>query len=163
MTRLLPASRPRSPSLLLLFAVTALACGRRGEDGEGRGGAAAIPTVEDGPPAAGASGSSAPPSELDETIADAAGGGHLVTIKLSTNVRAGAHVFWGRKDLGVAPLSIERPQGSGPLDLLVLAPGFLPLHTRAFTDRDESLTVRLYSDADARGLLGYVPAPTSTR
>jgi hypothetical protein len=78
-----------------------------------------------------------------------------VTLKLVTDANRKAHVFWGRKDLGVAPLEIRRPRGSGPLDLLFVAPGFLPLHTRAFTDHDETLSVRLYDEAAAAGLLGH--------
>ena len=61
-----------------------------------------------------------------------------------------AEVFWGAKRLGTAgrePLEIERPRGSGPLDVVVRAPGYLPYHTRLFTDRDDTLTVRL---VDAR-------------
>jgi hypothetical protein len=78
-----------------------------------------------------------------------------VTIKLVVDVRWKAHVFWGRKDLGVAPLEIQRPRGSGPLDLLIVADNALPLHTRVFTDRDGSLAVRLYGDSEASELLGY--------
>ena len=40
-----------------------------------------------------------------------------VTIKLIADARRQAHVYWGRKDLGVAPLEIVRPRGSAPLDL----------------------------------------------
>jgi hypothetical protein len=82
-------------------------------------------------------------------------GGPEVTIKLVAEAAKKAHVFWGRKDLGVAPLEIHRPRGSGPLDLLVTAPGLLPLHTRAFTEHDETLSLRLYDADGARGLLGY--------
>jgi hypothetical protein len=78
-----------------------------------------------------------------------------VTLKLLADANRKAHVFWGRKDLGVAPLEIRRPRGSGPLDLLFVAPGFLPLHTRAFTDHDETLSVRLYDEAAASSLLGH--------
>ena len=38
---------------------------------------------------------------------------------------------------------------------MVIAPGFLPLHTRVFTDRDDILSLRLYDADGARGLLGY--------
>jgi hypothetical protein len=89
-----------------------------------------------------------------------------VTIKLVVDARWKAHVFWGRKDLGVAPLEIQRPRGSGPLDLLIVADEALPLHTRVFTDRDNSLAVRLYGESDASGLLGYPRSfslPTSPR
>jgi hypothetical protein len=80
-----------------------------------------------------------------------------VTIKLVADQRKQAHVFWGRKELGVAPLEVTRPRGSGPLDLLVLADGYLPLHTRAFTDRNETLVLRLHAAAEASALPGYSP------
>ncbi|HSS40660.1 MAG TPA: hypothetical protein VLT58_17975 [Polyangia bacterium] len=78
-----------------------------------------------------------------------------VTIKLLADANRKAHVIWGRKDFGAAPLEIKRPRGSGPLDLMVVAPGALPLHTRVFTDHDETLSLRLYDSDAARGLLGY--------
>jgi hypothetical protein len=71
-----------------------------------------------------------------------------------------AEVVWGRKRLGVAgrrPLELERPRASGPLDLLVRAPGYLPFHTRLLTDRDDALTVRLVTPQQARALPGYKP------
>jgi len=80
-----------------------------------------------------------------------------VKIKVIVDARRQAHVVWGRKDFGVAPLEIERPRNSGPVDLVVLAPGYLPLHARALTDRDDVLTLRLYSAAEAPQLLGYRP------
>jgi len=110
------------------------------------------------------------PAQLDdddrEPAAPAAETRDRVTIKLSVDARWKAHVFWGRKDLGVAPLEIQRPRGSGPLDLLIVADDAVPLHTRVFTDRDNSLAVRLYSESDASGLLGYPRSfslPTSPR
>jgi hypothetical protein len=93
-----------------------------------------------------------------------------VTIKVRVDPRRQAHVFWGRKDMGVAPLDIVRPRGSAPLDLTIQAPECLPLHTRAFTDRDDTLSLRLYTEHDAIGLPGYSPpappapsSPTKTR
>ena len=90
-------------------------------------------------------------------------GSNTVRIKVLGAEKRQAHVFWGRKDFGVAPLEIERPRNSGPLDLVVIAPGYLPYHARAFTDRDDIISVRLYSAAEAPQLLGYraseVPAP----
>ena len=93
--------------------------------------------------------------EAPEPAVSGSTGGPQVTLKLLADANRKAHVFWGRKDLGVAPLEIRRPRGSGPLDLLFVAPGFLPLHTRAFTDHDETLSVRLYDEAAANGLLGH--------
>jgi hypothetical protein len=87
-------------------------------------------------------------------------------VKVLVAERRQAHVFWGRKDFGVAPLEIERPRNSGPLDLVVIAPGYLPYHARAFTDRDDTISVHLYSAAEAPQLLGYraseVPAPSAS-
>jgi hypothetical protein len=71
-----------------------------------------------------------------------------------------AEVFWGRKRLGVAgrkPLELERPRGSGPVELLVRAPGYLPFHTRLLGDRDDTLTIRLVTADQARGLWGFRP------
>jgi hypothetical protein len=89
-----------------------------------------------------------------------------VKIKVIVDARRQAHVTWGRKDFGVAPLEIQRPRNSGPLDLIVVAPGYLPLHARALTDRDDVLSLRVYSAAEAPQLLGYrpeaVPAPNGS-
>jgi hypothetical protein len=95
------------------------------------------------------------PDEAPEPAAPGAADGPQVTLKLLADANRKAHVFWGRKDLGLAPLEIRRPRGSGPLDLLVVAPGFLPLHTRVFTDHDETLSVRLYDEEAAGSLLGH--------
>jgi hypothetical protein len=80
-----------------------------------------------------------------------------VTIKVIVDPRRKAHVFWGRKDLGEAPLELQRPRDSGPIDLVVVASGCLPLHTRAFTDRDDKLFLRLFSAQEAPQMLGYAP------
>jgi hypothetical protein len=115
-----------------------------------------------------------PGTDVDDDLDDdrgrapstAGGGRDKVTIKLSVDAHWKAHVFWGRKDLGVAPLQIERPRGSGPLDLVIVAEGALPLHTRVFTDRDSGLSVRLYAESEAPELLGYPRSfslPTSSR
>jgi hypothetical protein len=83
-----------------------------------------------------------------------------VRLKL-TVVPVEAEVHWGRKKLGIAgrkPLEVERLRNSGPLDVVIRAGGYLPYHTRLFTDRDDALTVRLVRPADARSLLGWKPA-----
>lgn len=81
-----------------------------------------------------------------------------VTIKISVDppVR-GTVILWGRKNLGKPPLELVRERGSGPLDLVVRAPGYLPFHTRAFTDRDDKLHVRLVTEKQATSLLGWKP------
>jgi hypothetical protein len=86
-----------------------------------------------------------------------------VTIKVLVDAKRKAHVFWGRKDLGEAPLELQRPRDSGPMDLVVSAPGFLPLHTRVFTDRDDKLFLRLFSLEEAPQMLGYASAAAADR
>jgi hypothetical protein len=108
------------------------------------------------------------PADLEPAPVDDRADGGTVTIRLVVDAGRQARVTWGRKDLGVAPLEIVRPRGSAPLDLLIQAPGYLPLHTRAFTDRDDTLSLRLYSERDAVGLPGYAPpapapSPTATK
>jgi hypothetical protein len=110
------------------------------------------------------------PDDLEPAAAAERPDGGTVTIKLLADAHRQAHVFWGRKDLGVAPLQIVRPRGSAPLDLTILAAGCLPFHTRVFADRDDTLSVRLYTERDAIALPGYSPpadaapsSPTKTR
>jgi hypothetical protein len=58
-----------------------------------------------------------------------------------------ATVTWGGKRLGSIdrnrPLVIERPRDSGPLDVIVRATGYLPVHTRAYTFDDAVIEVKL--------------------
>jgi hypothetical protein len=116
-------------------------------------------------PAAPAAAPAAEPSVADEEFVgeapEANPTSQTVKIKLVADPNRKARVFWGRKDLGLAPLELERPRGSGPLDLVVIAPGALPLHTRVFTDRDDKLGLRLYSESEAPNLLGYRPSEPS--
>jgi hypothetical protein len=157
---------PRLPRLprpgvigLALAALAGAACGC----GSRRGGEAprpAPPVVDTGVPRARA----APPlpDDLEPAGAEDRSDAGTVTIKLLADSKRQAHVFWGRKDLGVAPVEIVRPRGSAPLDLTVQAPGCLPLHTRAFTDRDDTLSLRLYTEREATGLPGYSPPTVTT-
>jgi hypothetical protein len=103
----------------------------------------------------------APPTvPPDAGTQDAATHLDLVTIRLLVDPPKRAHVYWGAKDFGLAPLEIRRPRGSGPLDLVLRAPGFLTLHTRVFTDRDNGLSIHLVPEAEAARFSGYqTPAP----
>lgn len=81
--------------------------------------------------------------------------GAVEPVKLTLQISpVTADVFWGGKRLGVAkagvPFAITRPRNSGPLELLVRAPGFLPYHTRLFTDRDDKLSIVLRRGNGAR-------------
>jgi hypothetical protein len=107
------------------------------------------------PPAAVAPSVPASPDELVVEAPESNPTSETVTIKLVAEKARKARVFWGRKDLGFAPLELQRPRGSGPLDLIVVTPGALTLHTRVFTDRDDKLALRFYAVTDAPTMLGY--------
>lgn len=70
-----------------------------------------------------------------------------------------ASVRWGKTRLGVIapkrPLVIVRPRDSGPLDVVITAEGFLPVHTRAHTFSDTKVMVKLTPPDQIVTLLGY--------
>jgi hypothetical protein len=152
-------------TLPLLAALHVAACGgapSRAPGAAADGGAAVAPTaavVAPPPPPL--------PDDLDPEAEPAPASAETVTIKLIADARRQARVTWGRKDLGVAPLEIVRPRGSAPLDLLIVAPGYLPLRTRVFTDRNDVLALRLYTEREASVLPGFssnrdkAPSPTA--
>jgi hypothetical protein len=82
-----------------------------------------------------------------------------VQITVVTMPAVSATVTWGRTRLGRttsrAPLVFARPRDSGPLDLMVRAPGFLPVQTRAHTFEDTKLMVKLTRPDQKSTLLGY--------
>jgi hypothetical protein len=83
-----------------------------------------------------------------------------VTLTLSISPPVKALVMWGSKQLArVAPdkstIELQRPRSSGPLDLDIRAEGFLPHHTRLYTDRNDKVNVHLVREAEAPSLLGY--------
>jgi hypothetical protein len=70
-----------------------------------------------------------------------------------------ASVKWGQKNLGVIPaprpLVVERTRDSGPLDVVIRANGFLPVHTRAYTFSDSRISVKLTPPTEKNTLFGY--------
>jgi hypothetical protein len=70
-----------------------------------------------------------------------------------------ATVFWGKKKLGViaqhAPLIVQRPRDSGPLDVVVRAEGCVPVQTRAYTFEDSKVAVKVTPNEQKNTLLGY--------
>jgi len=50
---------------------------------------------------------------------------------------------------------VERPRDSGPLDLIIRASGFLPVHTRAYTFTDSRVAVKLTPPTEKSKLFGY--------
>ena len=85
--------------------------------------------------------------------------GPAVRITVRTTPRVRAEVRWGRKLLGEAPLTFDRPQDSGPMDLVLSAPGYLTIRTRVYTFIDDSLSVTMTRDADRASLFGYRREP----
>jgi hypothetical protein len=100
-----------------------------------------------------------PEPELAADVVDA--GPRPESKMLLRVLSADTEVFWGAKRLGIAkrgePFEIVRPQHSGPVDLLLRAPGFLPYHTRLFSDRDDRITVDLVRPTQAPSLNGWRP------
>lgn len=106
------------------------------------------------------------PDEADPTTNEDAGAPENVRLQ----VRVGpvdAEVFWGVKRLGVVkraePLEIVRPKHSGPMDLVIRAAGFVPHHTRLFTDRDDRVTIDLVRPSAAPGLVEWKVKAPATR
>jgi len=65
-----------------------------------------------------------------------------------------ALVTWGKKKLGPTPVILERPRGSGPMDLIVKNVGFIPVHTRAYTFKNDVLYVKLTKLQDRMTIFG---------
>jgi hypothetical protein len=77
-----------------------------------------------------------------------------VRISVRTSPARKTKVYWGRKLLGMTPLQFERPRASGPLDLVLRADGYFPVHVRAYTDWNDGLTVELTKLSDRMKLYG---------
>jgi len=92
--------------------------------------------------------------EAEEKEADPLSKTVKVTVSVEPALKT-VRITWGRKNLGGPKIEIERPRNSGPLDLTIKAPNFLPYHTRLHTERDDKVRVRLYTEGTAVGLLGY--------
>ena len=112
--------------------------------------------------AAGKNGRDAAAKLADETgkTAEAqAAKADTVHITIQTVPPRKAQVKWGRKNLGAIPvpraLVVERPRDSGPLDLIIRASGFLPVHTRAYTFTDSRVAVKLTPPTEKSKLFGY--------
>lgn len=131
-------------------------------------GASALPPAVPPPPAANAA--STPPAQTDGGAANPATTTATATkppeplretarITFVTSPSTHATVSWGKVRLGVitpkAPLVIERPRDSGPLDVVVRAPGYMQVTTRAHTFGDSRIIVKLTTLELKSTLLGY--------
>ena len=87
----------------------------------------------------------------------------VVHILIQTVPPRKAVVRWGKRTLGVIPtprpLVVVRPRDSGPLDLVIRAAGFLPVHTRAYTFSDSRVAVKLTPPSEKSKLFGYREEP----
>jgi hypothetical protein len=105
------------------------------------------------PPAAAAPAPAAAPSPAPPAEPTTA------TIIFQTMPPAHATVLWGNTRLGrikpQRPLVVVRPRDSGPLDVMIRAPGFLPVQTRAHTFGDTRLVVKLTRVEEKSTLFGY--------
>lgn len=124
--------------------------------GLGDGGSARVPLDDepDAPADAGAEKAAAAEAAL-EIPAEKPPANVRISIRSSPR----ASVVWGRKTLGTTPLSIERPRESGPMDLVLYAKGFLAVHTRAYTFRNDSLAVDMTPISKRETVLGFKKAP----
>lgn len=79
----------------------------------------------------------------------------------AANTKVPAKVMWGRQLLGETPLSLQWPADSGPLDVVVAAPGHVPVHTRLYTFADDKVVVKLVDDEGKKALFGYKREPVT--
>lgn len=79
------------------------------------------------------------------------------TVNLSVNTapRVKAQVTWGGALLGDTPLTLPWPKDSGPVDVVVKADGYVPVHTRLYTTGNDGVTVKLTAEAEKSSLFGY--------
>jgi hypothetical protein len=102
-------------------------------------------------------GIAAPSPPLDRPAATATATVRIVITVVPSTKKA--MVFWGKKRLGPiaphAPLIVQRPRDSGPLDLIVRSDGCLPVQARAYTFADNKFSVKLTPLDQKSTLLGY--------
>lgn len=160
-------------NVVFLFPVILAACKSDAPAADQSPAATPAKVIETSAPSGGAGGM-APAREAPEKVNDVVPEGEDLqaeaadeepespNVKLQLDVHpksAQAMAWWGKQRLGVAPLTVERPRKTGPMDIVIKADGYLDYHTRFFTDRSERLIVRMIRPADSHTLLGYVRPP----
>ena len=113
------------------------------------------------PPAAPAGGGPPTPEGAKAPTAAAPGEPAKATVKIVLKVVPPnqATVHWGKKRLGIikprAPLILERPRDSGPMDLVIKCAGYVTVHTRIYTFNGGTVAVRLTPVDKKNTLYGY--------
>jgi len=101
----------------------------------------------------------APPAAPAAQCTDAGTTSNTVKVVFRTFPPRRALVMWGGKRLGFiergAPLVVERPRDSGPLDVVIRADRYLPVHTRAYTFNDTTIDVRITPIEKKDTIYGY--------
>lgn len=124
---------------LAVLALVSTGAGARAQSPEGDA-AAPPPQVAPAPPA--------PPAQK-ETV--------RIVFKIYPPNKA--TVTWGKKKLGLIKpresLSIQRPRDSGPMDVVIRAEGCLPVHTRAYTFTDSTVSVKVTPVEMKNTIYGY--------
>ena len=78
-----------------------------------------------------------------------------VTLGVRVTPAVRATVTWGRVALGETPVSLPFPRDSGPVDIVVRAPGYLTTHTRLNTFASDSVTVKLVPETEKKTVFGF--------
>ena len=77
------------------------------------------------------------------------------TVTLSVKSHPATTVHWGRRLLGKTPLTFKFPKDGGPVDVVLTAPGYVPVHTRLFSFGDDSVSARMTPVSEKKTLFGY--------
>jgi hypothetical protein len=82
--------------------------------------------------------------------------GHpAVELSVRTDPGVTAQVYHGKELLGTTPLSLTWPKNTGALDLVISAPGHIPVNTRLYTYKSDKLTVKMFKDTQSHLVFGY--------
>jgi hypothetical protein len=143
---------------LALVTLLAASCshGSRVEPGEPTAQKGRAEPLDGGPPSgkvAAPGDNPATPAAPDQSAITPAKPPPNVKIMVRTNPPK-VFVYWGKKKLGLTPLNFERPRDSGPVDLVLRAQGFFPVHTRAYTVKNDLIGVKMVKLQDRMTIFG---------
>ena len=82
--------------------------------------------------------------------------GHpAIELSVRTEPKVTAQVYHGKELLGSTPLTLTWPKNTGALDLVVRAPGHIPVNTRLYTYKSDKLTVKLFKEGQSHMVFGF--------